>query len=464
VVFYNWMVVFHEDTIVYMPSDEEDFRRLAASAIRHAMNRNQQTMNVSPLHKGRATDTEQTLEELAASIRLPKPDEIWDCSLNKDLLRKACHRTQEEMLIEHMIYKGHYRPLLAKVRLAENKDYLSWASWLKQFCALKVLANSLATALQEKVEHDWKNAVIKVRSSELAKLIAEATSLSHQECFDGIRLMTLNPKRRKREIWDQPLLPIAPNLLGIAPQLIGAIDLLYALDNIIIEYGGAEFAVRGPEFEDEVYRIVDSLDQAIVEKNLSFRDRENQPIEYDVLVWWQGFMLVLEAKCLKVTHSPVDDSRTWAALEHSTHQLARRKQFLLEEWEKVSEALLNFNLPAKPVGPERIICIAVCNLFRFSGLEHDGVIITDSLCLDKYINNPEIVLVTSSADGELYWHQVDTVRQSEPTPQGLIAYLQNPVQVSWYFNATSATYTFLPKLNDKDRGLVYAMTEFNRNT
>ena len=87
-------------------------------------------------------------------------------------------------------------------------------------------------------------------------------------------------------------------------------------------------------------------------------------MNYDTIAWWQGHLLLIEAKCVKTEFSGADDFSTRTAVEESIDQLIRRRDSLSEFWEALRAAAPKLELPTDPPPSNEVICISVTNSMR----------------------------------------------------------------------------------------------------
>jgi len=156
---------------------------------------------------------------------------------------------------------------------------------------------------------------------------------------------------------------------------------------------------------------------------------DGRQINYDAIAWWQNYLLLLEAKCVKTAFDGADDFSTRSAVEKSIEQLIRRRDSLVDYWPTLRQLTSQLGLPDHPPSLDRVLCISVTNSMRFNGLTRDGVICTDDLCLLKYFGEAQTPVYEQSGEKIAIVGYAQSRRHERKDPRGLFEYLRDPPQV-----------------------------------
>jgi hypothetical protein len=203
---------------------------------------------------------------------------------------------------------------------------------------------------------------------------------------------------------------------------------IYSLEHFVAAYVIGDFSARGIPFERSV---AEDLTAAGVpaRADLWVQLPDGREMNYDTVAWWQGYLLLLEAKCVKTEFSGADDFNTRKAVEESIDQLVRRRDSLGDFWSALRGATPELQLPVGPPPRDRVLCISVSNSMRFNGLERDGVICTDDLCLQAYFGDARTPVYQRDGNFNAIVGYVRNRDHDRMEPTGLIGYLRSPPQV-----------------------------------
>lgn len=374
------------------------------------------------------------IEHLARSIVVPQPGECWDGNLNVALLRDTLSWTHFDRLDDLMLQGRHYQPVLDRIVVDASVPEVTWQVWLRVYRATQVIAQALTCAIAQQVHPESADACLRqaiaVYRQRLADLVSQACGFDRTLCAAAVNLLVFDPRRKQLEIWDQPLIPLDAERFLMPLRVILSAHPAQAAEHFLEMDGGTAFSKRGHPFEKYIADLFSEAPTAQAKPGVRVVTADGSELEFDVLVFWCGFLLLLETKCLKSVHSPADECRAHDEVEEAIRQLQRRRGKLAECWEQILAAAPELELPKAPPPADRVLCIAVTNLFRFSALQRDGIVVTDDLCLNRFFGSPDVRKLALGLGRRIDFGPVERIRPSdEPLPDELMAYLMDPPQM-----------------------------------
>ena len=118
----------------------------------------------------------------------------------------------------------------------------------------------------------------------------------------------------------------------LVPSFVRTGNAACALENFVTEWGGVSFNVRGTPFEKYVLAEIRNRCSTRAERGITIQGHGGKDLEFDILALWEGYVLLVEAKCEKAVFSAADYFRAKKQIEKSIDQLVLRRQALPQIW------------------------------------------------------------------------------------------------------------------------------------
>ena len=428
--FLGWLPDTKDEATRYWPPDVEEFMLAETGKVRENVFRHQILMTEWVLKERLDSDNDAQMKALSESVSLPAPGEVWDGKIDVEGMRQGARSTTWRRTAEYYIGLRNYVPLLAEVRFGKQAG---WPEWIRGMDVLKLLAGALQrkawSTVPDIVGHGCLGSVFVLRRNDLRDLLVLTAEFTLDDADDLLQSFVFDARRKTREIWDQPLLPLEDELLLLVPSVVLSTSPMRAIENLIADVGNS-FSVGGKPFEAYVEQVLVVDAGAQVERGLKFDASDGRPVEFDLVAWWQGRLLLVETKCLKSIHSAADQYRARREVEEAVQQLSRRRKLSVSDWPTLRKTATKLDLPEKAPDASAIICVALTNALQFTGAERDGVLVTDDLCFRRFFGEPEVVQLGIGPDGVTSRRTGRVIRQGRASPMSLLQYLRDPPQVS----------------------------------
>jgi hypothetical protein len=371
-------------------------------------------------------DYVKRLEETAKSITVPAAGEPWDGNVNIEALKALCSLSPLRIAVEEYVHHRHYLPLIDTVRVGS----VGWREWVTGKEVLYGLADAISQAVTAQVADGdlaCMRQVVVIKESVLCDILVNSSRLTAERATDLVRVLRFDPSRKSLEIWDQPLIPCGTGIVFLVPAIVKTGGPARALENFITQWGGASFDSRGTPSESYVVRETQARSSARAEKRIVIERPGATSLEFDVIIWWEGHLILSEAKCEKAVFSAPDYHCAKRQIEESIDQLVLRRQALPQVWSDLRAKVPSLGLPEQYVGDDRVLCIAITNIMDFTGYVRDGVVVTDDSCFLRFFGER---MIKKGVIGEETFTDVEPIRASEePNPSEFMQYLTNPPQM-----------------------------------
>ena len=455
----GWRLNDFEGRPVYSPINPDRHRQEAAGKFRHQL-------LMSEIYNAQLPHSYQIHEHaqrLASTIKLPRSiNETWDCKVDIS----SCERgkdTEWDLLGEFIIRLFGYQPVLERLKISEGEITIRWQEWFKGRSTLNFLALVLTKATATLPEEEFRRSVVRVDIATLAGLIGDRLGMTTDRSRALVSSFVMDAKRKRSEIWDRPLIPLGDGTVLFSPNLVNIGSAYRILENIIAEYDDSKaFHYSGKPFEERITEIWRNVEGAAIAQEKKVEAPDGRQIEFDLVVYWSGHLLLMEVKCLKSVQSPADSHRARSSIAYAFEQLAKRRKAVADNWEWFLDTFQDLSLPGEALAPERIHTIAITNLVAFSPETQGNSVLTDALCLERYFQNPEMEIFSQSLSGLI--EKIGTagfIRSGPPEPTGLIKYLRNPPQAKRVYERLGLTLGYLLPWSAEDQPLFYLEDTFS---
>ena len=431
-VYLGWHPIPHpdkKDVQLYVPKDRNEYLRYEIAGIR------MQEMLSEMSFNGYREDFADNLDKLniiANSIILPLAGEDWNGIIDAKTLRVSFKKAADVEYAEYELYRHHYESLLDDIQLGSGTSAISWHAYHRAITLLRVISDAIIAATSKQLPsfdaQEPLRRIIVIKKTAVAEILSEILEIEETQSWAMVNALLFKPENKHIEIWDTPLLEIESNRVLFVPALVRMGSPSRAIENIIAQWCPDLFAKRGRILERGLERSL-KMEQLQAQSS-SFCLPDGRQIECDLVVYWDGYLIFIEAKCTKAIFNAADMFRARDKIVEAVGQLNRRRKLVLENWTQFKLAFSDLALPDEPLQTERIKLIAVTNVLHFTGWVIDDVVITDEFCIQRFFGNADIEVFTRSATGTSVAGVIGHIRKSiKPTVREFIQYLENPPQV-----------------------------------
>jgi hypothetical protein len=346
-----------------------------------------------------------------------------------------------------------------------STEQAGWQEWLEVINFLRDLSTVLL-AVQKRDNapsggKTWRPPVFVIDKSKLSEIASTVTKYSGDLCRAIIDSLILNPKAKSLDSWDQPLLPFSDEKILLLPSLTMFGHPKSMIEDFIIENVGAEtLDERNTGYEKYIAQIMEQGDGAQAITGLEFYASDDATVEFDVFVWWNNNLILLEAKCQRSSYDSPDEYRVLTKVEEAIRQLVRRRNLIQSDWDSIKREVAkrrsDIVLPDSPPPADNIICIAVTNNFRYSSLIADGVVVTDDVCLNRYFGSLSIPATMTMGESQVQIGIGRIRKTDDPTPDGLFEYLAAPIQIALVRDMMELTQHQIDNVDDEAQIIYYS--------
>ena len=464
-----WRVRMDEvDTLYLCPLDE---KAEAVAAIGRRRESNYTDIRVASQLRYQARDlsiSQKHIARMAHSLTIPNAGFSWDGTLDIDAYRSAVGNTQVRAATNTILRERVYEELAAKVALPTNGGKLSWSIWFDIYEALWVLASAFASAISSQVEnrdgHGCMRMTVLIEEALLIRVLCSTLSHGKETIRAALRLLTFSSLPIELEVYARPLMPMPDGHVLLSPVIFLTMNPRHLVE-LLADAASETFDIRGTAFELLVEQIFAGNKFGLrVCRGLKVPSAiEGRELEFDLVVWWQRHLFLMEAKCLKAANDPVRLARARAVVDYSASQLELRRRVVIEEWPLFRKQMEAFDLPDACIPVESIHLLSIPSIFQFTGIHLGDVWVVDHMALRRFFQSERIrgwAIGDSGAEPVVEGPRIWT--SSKPTAEDLVRYVQRPPQVEHLRDQMEWEWTRLARLTEEETLIAYSIPQFGR--
>ena len=317
----------------------------------------------------------------------------------------------------------HYSELAGDVKIVRPMyQETTWKTYIKAMGVIRVLSEAFRRAIQKRAkerEPSPLETVALVKRTDLVELISKSKAMGTTESIAAVRALMFEPGFSHLEIWDTPLIPADNDSVLIVPSIIGAGSPVRAIENIIAQWNDHLFTDRGRILERRIKSIFSDVAGVQVQGRVVFHNLDGTEVECDLVVWWGGYLILIEAKCTKSVYNPADLFRAHHRLADAIDQLNVRLEAVTQNWSGFKSAASQLDLPDSPPPAEKVVLIAATNVTHCTGEFRNQVRILDEHVIARFFGSKDIAV----SDGVQQLHVVDHIRSSDdPSVEEFLSY------------------------------------------
>jgi hypothetical protein len=443
-----------DDPVLLFFNDAEDLAARYASENRRLMN---QALLVR--HFVFTEVFGAAMKTLKDSIAVPNSGEIWNGSVDPLALRVAAESSPFLVLDQAVIVQRHLHSLLHRISFSAEGVEVPFEDLFRIWTAIRVLL----MAMEEVDKTEGRGFVLRVDLAHLASTISSAVEVPQDKTLAVCQKLVFDYRRKRLDIFDQPLLPIGGSEVLLVPLFVCYGNTQSIFEDWYLDFNAREnIDVRSEKFELYVANLFNSYGTgAIAEQGIKLQSSEGQ-LEFDVVVAWGDFLLLIETKCLKAVFSAADLNRCWDDVEYSLVQLQRRKRLLPEVWEQLVRRHPKLHLTETPLPDNQVILISVSNVFDFTGRVSGDTFITDDVSVARYFQDPLLSKHKMLNEELVVDKSYGYIREPGPTSvEGFIEYLRDAPLAAAYKKLTQLGSYVIPSTIGTDSPVAYYTGQFS---
>lgn len=256
----------------------------------------------------------------------------------------------------------------------------------------------------------------------------KAQNIIHEFVYDK------NALKNGGDIFMQPLVKVDNENIILCQTLIENMNLNRNIEKSF-QKRKIDLSQVGKEYEKHmINELKDSKYIKVNTNKVEFLAYDGKNVEFDFLAVMNEYLLLIEFKSILTPYGDKELNDRRRTITEGVKQVLRRVEIIQKDWMKVKK-MVDINLPDEPYPNDRIIKIVCTDIYDFTTLNMEGVIITDDSVLLKYFTAPTINEVKVSKKSMTYTAVKKLWTNNIPNPEEFLRYLEKPDAVSCFFEA-----------------------------
>ncbi|MGB4091432.1 MAG: hypothetical protein WBK46_05760 [Ruminococcus flavefaciens] len=251
-------------------------------------------------------------------------------------------------------------------------------------------------------------------------------------------------KKINGDIYTRPLIGVGANMVLLSEGLIDQMNLERNVE-VLLEWNNVNLAPVGKDLERKlITELKGVVNLSVNTTSIEFLAYDRKNIEFDFLAVLDDYLILIELKSLLQPYDDDELARRKKTISYGVEQVKRRVKVVQKDWDKI-KANADIELPDKPYDEEHIIKIVCTDVGNYTGLESEGVILTDYATVIKYFKNPYVHGLKRDQVQHLELVQKQVLwEKGHPTANEFIQYLHNPDTMSLFIDCLKPEWKLIP--------------------
>ncbi|RCX12950.1 hypothetical protein DFR58_1196 [Anaerobacterium chartisolvens] len=429
----QWNVVIKndnaQDVYIFMPKVEEEYKEHII-----ASNRRQYSLM---LNLFKTKDTEMVHESSRIISKISG-------EINKDDIKTLFLMSKEDYLIA----AESYQTMINAYKFNMHSYYLELAiegfrieDIFRVFELLHVLAKCYKRAIYKDFDQEdnawYKYLCPIVPIDYFIEVLTNYYGFAKEYSLKLIKCFTFESGiKGESDIFSRPLILVNSDNIVFCPILMQQINLERIIEMLLSNFE-VNIARIGKDFENRIKFILSHFSGIKVNTSkIEFLASDGRNIEFDFIGTFDNHLLLWEFKAMTVPYSDKKHMECKKTIMECIDQIERRSHIIKTDWKKIKE-LANIELPEKPFADDKIIKLVGTNIFDFTTLVYgENIRVVDESTLLKFFINPEVKVM--SLNDKKVLNSKRLWKNTEPTANEFIHYLENPITTSPYMGCIEA--------------------------
>jgi hypothetical protein len=388
----------------------------------------------------------------------------WVDSIDRNSFRSVLESSDKPGFVALILQDRHAAPLIDQVSIPLDGRPANWHDVLKVYTCLQELAALAAqqagTGNADREAGGGPQALRVITRDKLARFVADVSDMELSTVRQLLDLFVLAIGPSVFDEFATALWPVSTDHVVLIPSLILGSHPLHLLEHCVHK-SGRNFTTKGKPFESDMASLFRSLGIRNVKESVVISENGRDLGEADVVVLWDSHLFVFETKCLAAVRHSENTYRHYNELNVGAGQARDFGVLIHNHWDQFRQKVAFDSLPSSQ-DDLTIVPVVLTNVLEFSGLDIDGVAVTDDLLISAYFGPQHAHL--SKMAGAIVQQSEPLVKMREvriPKPDDFAAYLRSPPLIRFFLEHLSMQVEVLRPLVDGQRSFAYFIPVFS---
>lgn len=440
------------DNIYYFkPEDIERYKKERSSIERASYRDMQRVMQGMTFFSILNTD-------IFSKVRKLKVEKIKDIfSLDSCIIKELINSLDTSMK-EYMYFLNlFYGDKLLNLEIKENITFRMIIDTIKYLSSIAIISKTIDNTDDKfKMEDEYLDIAPIINIEIIASQLSNSLDISKElarECLN-IFIFSPNGESISLDLFSQPLVYLSEKQVVFTPTLILQMNIERVIEKILSKIED-NISEKGTNMEKYmIEKLKESKHIKVNTSPIKFTAYDGKEVEFDFLGTFNDKLIIMEMKCRTTPYSSKEIMDKENILNEVVDQVNRRVNVVQNNWDEIKNKS-SIELMDNPPKKIDIIKIGCFNFLNLTGLNIDGVYISDCSAIVKYFTQP-INYLTVANGSKIATYEAENIWKNDyPTIHNFEKFLKMPSMMKMFYDKMEYIYKPVMLIDEKDKKLCF---------
>lgn len=428
---------------LFEPNSKEDYLKERIAIDRYIY---REHINIQQSHMSYINENQKSARYISQIAKNLDPELVFKLDKNKfersSYIIKNLIKAQLKSL-DDIYFEIEYKRLKI-ADLIKGYEYLFTIAFIYKAAVLNIF--------DENEKSHYKKLAPLIYKENLVRQFSELYGISEEVSEIVIDTYTY-PNNPRLDVFSQPLIYVNKSTLIFCPSLITQMNIVRIIEMIVTKWG-KNISEKGLTFEKDLRFALST--NPFIEVNSSeieFKAYDGKNVQFDFIAKFEDQIVLIEFKHIKRPFSDYSTKNALKIIDEGIEQVNRRNRILKKDWGEIRNKC-SFELPENPPHEKNVIKLICTNIFDFTSVIRNDVVVIDSSSLLKFFMSPEIkgFSIGNTINETLYKNLWE---KGYPSVGDFKLYINEPVAVKQYKDCYEGLFKPILKVNDEDNNICF---------
>lgn len=440
------------DNIYYfIPDDIERYKKERSSMERASYRDMQRVMKGMTISSIANPDIFRRIRKL----KVEKIKDIFslDTCIIRDLINSFDISMKEYMYFLNLFYGDK----LLNLEIKENITFRMIVDTIKYLSSVATISKTIDNTPDKFESGDEYLDIAPIISIEIiVSQLANTLGISKELAKECLNVFIFSPKDESisLDLFSQPLVYLSDKQVVFTPTLILQMNIERVIEKILSKIEN-NISEKGTNMEKYmIERLKESKYIKVNTSPIKFIAYDGKEVEFDFLGIFDDKLVIMEMKCRTTPYSSKEIMDKENVLQEVIDQVNRRVKVVQNNWDQIKNKS-SIELMDNPPKDSDIIKIGCFNFVNFTGINMDGVYISDCSAIVKYFTQP-INYATVAYGSKVVNYEVENLWKNDyPTIHNFEEFLKMPSMMKIFYDKLECLFRPVSLIDEKDKKLCF---------